>query len=122
MQEKLKKAEAESTEYCRTVKEGKDILDEKIEFLVNSVKRSTEERLVMERKLTDAKKVITKNGEKLETLEQCNKMLRDDKEKLKSEMKLFEKSATLKSVSGKSSQTGSSSLSGFVFQILPPWT
>ena len=76
----------------------------------------------MERKLTDAKKVITKNGEKVETLEQSNKMLRDDKEKLKSDMKFFEKSATLKSVSGKSSQTGSSSLSGFVFQILPPWT
>ena len=45
-------------------------------------------------------------------LEQSNKMLRDDNGKLKSDMKLFEKSANLKSVSSKSSQTGLSSLSG----------
>ena len=56
LQEKLKKAAAESTECSRTVKEDKEKHDEKIEFLVISVKRSTEETLSMERKLTDAKK------------------------------------------------------------------
>ena len=112
LQEKLKKAEAEYAEYCKTVKEGKENLDEKIEFLVSSVKRSTEERLLTEKKLTDANKVIKKNGQKLETLEQCNKMLRDKNEKLKSDMKLFKNSATLNSVSSKSSQTGLSLLSG----------
>jgi hypothetical protein len=66
----------------------------------------------MERKPTDANNVIKKNGQKLETLEQSNKMLRDKNEKLKSDMKLFKTSTTLESVSSKSSQTGLSLLSG----------
>ena len=57
LQDKLQKAESEFT----TVQENKDMLNEKVEFLAASVIRATEETLNMERKLTEAKKVIKKN-------------------------------------------------------------
>ena len=95
LQEKLQKTEADFTNYCRTVQEDKDTLAEKIEFLVASVKRSTEETLSMERKFTDAKKILKKNGQentllvqKLENLEQSNQKLKDENEKLKSNIEL----------------------------------
>ena len=79
----------------------------------------------MERKFTDAKKVIKKNGQKLENLEQSNKMLKDENEKLKSDMKLSDSEAitTLKSVSSKMSQTStslfSSSLESSTLHFVP---
>ena len=66
----------------------------------------------MERKFTDAKKIIKKNGpeiscliQKLESLEQSNKMLEDENAKLKSE------TITFKSVSNQCSQSNSSTFS-----------
>ena len=48
LHEKLQKAEAKLMEYCETAKEEKDELAEKVEFLANSVMRSTEETLSIE--------------------------------------------------------------------------
>jgi hypothetical protein len=96
--------------YCRAVKEDKDILKENYEFFVASVKRSTEETLSMERKFTDANKVINKSGTKIVNLKQTNKMLKDENDKFKSDMKLSNSEAktTLKIVSRKESQKSSS--------------
>jgi hypothetical protein len=116
LQAKLQKTEADFTNYCRTVQEDKDTLAEKIEFLVASVKRSTEETLSMERKFTDAKKILKKNGQenslliqKLETLEQSNQKLKDENEKLKSNIVLSDDE-----ISNQYSQPDSSSSSSSI--------
>ena len=51
LQEKLQKAEAELIEYCKSAKEEKDEHAIKVEFLSASVMRSTEETLIIVRKL-----------------------------------------------------------------------
>ena len=86
LHEKLQKAEAKLIEYCKSVKEEKDELDEKLEFLVM---RSTEETLSMERKLTVAKKEIKKIkkenfslNQRLEAVEEPTKMLTEGSDSL----------------------------------------
>ena len=90
----------------------------KIEFLVTSVKRSTEETLNMERKLMDAKKVIKKNvkeagllKEKVENLEHSNKLLIEENDKFQNDMKLSEAQTDLHSVSNKVTMADVSSFS-----------
>ena len=83
LQDKLQKAESEFT----TVQENKDMLNEKVEFLAASVIRATEETLNMERKLTEAKKVIKKNKKESKIL---LKMLEEEKDKLQKDIKLSE--------------------------------
>ena len=62
LQEKLQKAEAYHIEYCYTVKQEIDTLNEKVEFLVTSIKRSPEKTLSMEKKFNDGKKVLKKHN------------------------------------------------------------
>jgi hypothetical protein len=95
--EKLQKAEADHFEYCNTEKEEKDTLSEKVEFLVSSIKRSTEETLSMEKKFDDGKKVIKKHKneicllkQELNILEQSNKKLEEQNYNLQSDQKLSE--------------------------------
>ena len=89
LHEKLQKAEAKLIEYCKSAKKEKDELDEKVEFLANSVMRSTEETLSMERKLTVAKKEIKKIkkenfslNQRLEAVEEPTKMLTEGSDSL----------------------------------------
>ena len=96
-QEKLQKAEAYHIEFCNTVKQDKDTLGEKIEFLVTSNKRSTEETLSMEKKYIDGKKVTKKLKneicllkEELDSLEQANKKFEKENYNLHSEKKFSE--------------------------------
>ena len=95
--EKLQKAEADHIEFCNTVKQEKDTLSEKVEFLVSSIKRSTEETLSMEKKFDDGKKVVKKHKneicllkQELNILEQSNKKLEEQNYNLQSDQKLSE--------------------------------
>ena len=90
-------------------------MNEKMEFLVTSVKRSTEETLNMERKLMDAKKVIKKNvketgllKEKVEHFEHSNKMLIEENGQFRNDMSLSEAQTDLHSVSNKITSFSSS--------------
>ena len=90
-------------------------MNEKMEFLVTSVKRSTEETLNMERKLMDAKKVIKKNvketgllKEKVEHFEHSNKMLIEENGQFRNDMSLSEAQTDLHSVSRKITSFSSS--------------
>ena len=67
------------------MKQEKGTLGEKIEFLVTSIKRSTEETLSMEKKFTDGKKVTKKlkneiclSKEELDSVEQANKKFEEE--------------------------------------------
>ena len=93
-------------------------MNEKMEFLVTSVKRSTEETLNMERKLMDAKKVIKKNvketgllKEKVEHFEHSNKMLIEENGQFRNDMSLSEAQTDLHSVSSKITMADVSSFS-----------
>ena len=68
----LQKTEADYIEHCNTVKQEKDTLYEKIEFLVASIKRSTEETLSMEKTFIDGKKVTKKLKNKNLSLKRRN--------------------------------------------------
>ena len=82
LQEKLEKAEHEYFRHCKAAKNEKDKLLESSKFLGESVKRSTEETLTMERKYNDSKRALKKKEaensvlkEKLGVLEQANTKL-----------------------------------------------
>ena len=111
--EKLQKAEADHIEYCNTVKEEKDTLSEKVEFLGTSIKRSTEETLSMEKKFIDGKKVIKKYKneisllkQELDIFEQSKKKLGEKTYNLHSDQKLKEpKNSTIQEALSKSCKT-----------------
>ena len=114
LQERIEKVELESI----ADHEDKERLNEKVEFLLASVKRSTEETLSMERKLNDAKKANKKIrkesvilNEKVEFLEHSNKILEEEYEKVQNDKKLSDTHNNSYSVSTKNTMTHLSSFS-----------